>query len=151
LERNLSLQQLQDLKFFNLFLSDSLQQSGEYLEQSIKVVRELLFEFYRQKVCPTRPSRLHCIWLCEKDYVDNWWKEFEDCEDKYILEVNATGELFQADGGYVTYNVTQFSDFVALATKYWGGKPFEDPKKRQTELLFIGELEIVNRLEQPPT
>lgn len=147
LNEDLSSQQIQNLRLFNTEIICSLNECGDYLEQSLKVTRELIFERVRQKSYPVYPSRLNCIWLCEKEELEGWWDEFSDKEGKYIVEVSATGKIFKADGAFITHDVIRFSDFFNLANEYWQGKMHHDNDKREPETLFSGQLKVIKRYD----
>jgi len=143
----LNLDQRYELLSLANHLTDLLSKNIEHFEQSLKMVRELIFETIRKERFPSYPSRLNCLWLCEKSDLNTWWNEFIDKKEKLIFKVSAKGKILQADGSLINHNFIRFSDFKQTAFQYWNGDENTLPEKRLPEILFEGELEILCKFQ----
>ncbi len=137
----------ESVKSFNSQLLDLLDITKKELEQSLKMTRELIFENVRKTQFSNLPSRQRCIWLTNKKDLEKWWSEFEPNRSKKIYLVKANGKIFYADGSLIKLSVSRFSDFETLANIYWNGAKNPNEEYLQTEILFEGELEILEEYQ----
>jgi hypothetical protein len=70
----------------------------------LKWIQEEVFENVRLTQYSDLPSQKNCLWVCEKQQLENWWKIFcsKDSRfkiyDRKILELNLEGKFHKADG-----------------------------------------------------
>lgn len=111
------------------------------------LLNEMIFEHVRLRRFPALPSRLKCIWLCDKKHVKKWLELFDKRGEKKVYKVNAFGEVHKADRSWLPVDVTPGGEIIDMAFEYWQGNLNPLVKKRQIEYLFSGKLEIVEQLD----
>lgn len=107
--------------------------------------REQALELYRQKYVPHLPSRLHSIYLCDKEGRDYWYDILEG-DSKYIFEVKATGNIFKTNEQLLPDEILSYEDTYKQAQKYWEPTIGSD-MNMTNEYLVQGEIEVLRRVK----
>ena len=113
----------------------------------VNLLNELIFERVRYNDFPELPSRLKCAWLCDKQQVGKWWREFNAREYKKIFKVEAYGKVIRADRSWMPTDISPVKEQFSLATEYWNGNLNPTTKSRLREYLFIGKLKVIEEIE----
>jgi len=111
--------------------------------QYLNWIREEIFEHNRMLINPELPSRKKCLWLCDKNGVENWWNTFQDSKNKKIieLELDKKGRLHIADAEFLNLDTYSISEFNQSSIKYWKG---EMNTKLDLEILYEGKFKVIN-------
>jgi hypothetical protein len=123
-----------------------LHSANDALRYYVGYIRELIYEEQRLKINPHLPSRRNCIWLFSKENLDFWLGNLCKNGNYDVFEVETYGTHHLADARFINnllWDINQFEDF---ATKYWTGTLNHFPGESQDEVLFIGNLRIISRI-----
>lgn len=125
---------------------NELKQLNEAMQDYAYSLREMGIEWCRKLYYPELPSRLRCMFLCEKEeearaYLSTAKSKNENGEPK-VIKVKLNGKLFKTSNSFNRRDLT-FDGFVENAHNYWKGvgKKFND---KSVEYLFEGWAEIVD-------
>lgn len=115
--------------------------------QYLKWIREEIFEISRLTINPKLPSRKSCLWLCDKDGLENWWNTFSSTKNKKIieLELDDTGKLHRGDAEFLNLDTYNISEFKISSEKYWRG---EMNSELDIEFLYEGKFKVVNEYKK---
>ena len=125
--------------------------SGELFEsllQYLKWIREEIFESIRSVDYPKLPSRKHCLWITEKQNIQDWWVTFGNHLNKKILEIEPIGNFrfHQTDGSLIKTETYRIEEYYKLANSYWNETLKND---NLPELLFQGTFKVINEYSSP--
>lgn len=99
-----------------------------------KTSAEELFEQYRLRYCPDKPSR-DDFFICSKPFIPIWIKKLTRGRGPLkVFRLELTGKVFWADSTYY--------DQDPNPSKYWTGCP-KDDKEATVEGIFIGEVKAI--------
>ncbi|MGG2067052.1 DUF2441 domain-containing protein [Bacillus sp. S14(2024)] len=115
----------------------------QYIDQTIRAIREVIVEMVRLQECPEYPSRLSCLYAA-KSYEDALkWKELFDSYNRKVLQIvklRVIGNSFEGDGKLLPKeDGIPFSQKIEQAKEYWKG----NVKNELPELLINGKIEVV--------
>ena len=123
------------------FTVEELRLISNTVNNSAKVLRELALEEIRLKYCPNNPSRLRCLYVCEKESEADEWAEVlkrNNKQAKQILTLELTGTIFKGDGlSLLTVNKS-YSEHLKTAKEYWNNST-----GKTSEILFMGTAKVV--------
>ncbi len=123
------------------FSIEELQLLANTVNHSAFVLRELALEEIRLKYCPDLPSRLRCLYVCEKESDAINWSEVlkrNGKQAKQILTLELTGTIFKGDGSMM-YRVNKpYIEHLKTAKEYWSNST-----NKQDEILFMGTAKVV--------
>ena len=114
--------------------------------------REFALEKMRQNNYPDLPSRLHSIWLTDKENLDFWSKylitdsKLKD-EMLQLYELNVTGNLFKSSDYYIPDDKLTMHEMMLQSIKYWNPEFDKDEALNGIEYLFQGKVKIIKRIE----
>ncbi|MEX0137447.1 DUF2441 domain-containing protein [Bacillus nitratireducens] len=138
----------------NHYKSDGLHINNEnaqvvmnYMDQTIRAVRETIVEMVRLQEYPEYPSRLSCLYA-SKSYEDALkWKTLFDSYNREVLQIvklRVIGSYFEGDGTLLPKeDGIPFSQKIEQAKEYWKG----NVKNDLPELLINGEIEVVEIID----
>ncbi|MRU05038.1 DUF2441 domain-containing protein, partial [Bacillus anthracis] len=114
-----------------------------YMDQTIRAIRETIVEMVRLQEYPNYPSRLSCLYAA-KSYEDALkWKALFDSYNREFLQIvklRVIGNYFEGDGNLLPKeDGIPFSQKMELAREYWKG----NSKSELPELLINGKIEVV--------
>jgi len=111
--------------------------------QYLKWIREEIFEHNRILINPELPSRKKCLWLCDKNGLENWWNTFQSSKNKKIieLELDKKGRFHKADAEFIKSDTYSISEFNQSSIKYWKGQINTKPN---LEILYEGKFKVIN-------
>ncbi|KPU52471.1 DUF2441 domain-containing protein [Bacillus wiedmannii] len=114
-----------------------------YMDQTIRAVRETIVEMVRLQEFPEYPSRLSCLYAA-KSYEDALkWKALFDSYNREVLQIvklRVIGHCFEGDGNLLPKeDGIPFSQKIEQAREYWKGTV----NNELLELLINGKIEVV--------
>ncbi|WP_074610269.1 DUF2441 domain-containing protein [Bacillus cereus group sp. BfR-BA-01350] len=114
-----------------------------YMDQTIRAIRETIVEMVRLQEYPNYPSRLSCLYAA-KSYEDALkWKALFDSYNREVLQIvklRVIGSSFEGDGNLLPKeDGIPFSQKIEQAREYWKG----NSKNELPELLINGKIEVV--------
>ncbi|CUB11368.1 hypothetical protein BN2127_JRS1_03154 [Bacillus cereus] len=121
-----------------------------YMDQTIRAIRETIVEMVRLQEYPNYPSRLSCLYAA-KSYEDVLkWKTLFDSYNREVLQIvklRVIGSSFEGDGNLLPKeDGIPFSQKMEQAREYWKG----NSKSELPELLINGEIEVVEIINDFP-
>ena len=118
-----------------------------YMDQTIRAIRETIVEMVRLQEYPDYPSRLSCLYAA-KSYEDALkWKALFDSYNREVLQIvklRVIGSSFEGDGNLLPKeDGIPFSQKMEQAREYWKG----NVNNELPELLINGEIEVVEIID----
>ncbi|KAA0742084.1 DUF2441 domain-containing protein [Bacillus sp. AY3-1] len=118
-----------------------------YMDQTIRAVRETIVEMVRLQEFPEYPSRLSCLYAA-KSYEDALkWKALFDSYNREVLQIvklRVIGNCFEGDGNLLPKeDGILFSQKIEQAREYWKGTV----NNELPELLINGKSEVVEIID----
>ncbi|TCW53594.1 uncharacterized protein DUF2441 [Bacillus thuringiensis] len=118
-----------------------------YMDQTIRAVRETIVEMVRLQEFPEYPSRLSCLYAA-KSYEDTLkWKVLFDSYNREVLQIvklRVIGHCFEGDGNLLPKeDGIPFSQKIEQAREYWKGTV----NNELPELLINGKIEVVEIID----
>ncbi|MGE7771378.1 DUF2441 domain-containing protein [Viridibacillus arvi] len=126
---------------------ENAQVAINYVDQTIRAIREAIVEMVRLQEFPEYPSRLSCLYAT-KSYEDALkWKSLFDSYNRKVLQIvklRVIGNYFEGDGDLLPKtDGVPFSRKIEQAIEYWNG----NVKNELPELLINGKIEVVEVIE----
>ncbi|WHY31415.1 DUF2441 domain-containing protein [Bacillus wiedmannii] len=114
-----------------------------YMDQTIRAIRETIVEMVRLQEYPDYPSRLSCLYAA-KTYEDALkWKALFDSYNREVLQIvklRVIGGSFEGNGNLLPKeDAIPFSQKIEQAREYWKGTV----NNELPELLINGKIEVV--------
>ena len=107
--------------------------------------RELMLEKYRKENNPKLPSRLHSIWLADKESLSFWKGQFSGKLKLY--RVSITGELFKSSDDFIPDDELTAKEMYEASSTYW--KPiFKEEDLYKAEYLFQGKVKVLEKINK---
>lgn len=118
-----------------------------YIDQTIRAVRETIVEMVRLQEFPEYPSRLSCLYA-SKSYEDALkWKALFDSYNRdvfQIVKLRVIGSSFEGDGNLLPKeDGIPFAQKMEQAREYWKG----NVRNELPELLINGRIEVVEIID----
>ena len=104
---------------------------------------EAALEICRREKFQLCPSRLHSIWVTDKDNLDYW---LNILRGKEIFELDLTGNLFKTSDVYIPDNNLTIAQAIKVAESYWNPTFTEEAEKKK-EYLFQGKALIKRKVK----
>lgn len=109
--------------------------------------RESSLEDCRKDNYSSLPSRLHSIYLCDKDEIEYWQDNIiEQNKESEIFKVYATGTIFKTNEQLLPKEETTYGESYNASFKYWNPK-FKDVPNYTNEYLVQGKVKILEKLK----
>lgn len=110
-------------------------------------MRELGYEICRQKYYPDEPSRMTCMFLCEKADEAKLYlttaKSKGGQDAPKVIGVKLNGKLLKTSNSFNMRGGKSLDEFVEQAHQYWQGVKDDFEDKQSIEYLFEGKAEVV--------
>ncbi|WP_088265788.1 DUF2441 domain-containing protein [Bacillus mycoides] len=118
-----------------------------YIDQTIRAVRETIVEMVRLQEFPEYPSRLSCLYAA-KSYEDALkWKALFDSYNRDVLQIvklRVIGSSFEGDGNLLPKeDGIPFAQKMEQTREYWKG----NVRNELPELLINGRIEVVEIID----
>lgn len=117
------------------------------LENAAIYNREYALEAYRKLHCPTLPSRLHSIWLCDTSSLKHWEPIFNDMGKFSLYKLLVSGQLFQSSEYFLPQDGICLQDGLIEAYNYWNPSFHTPIEIEQKEYLFQGNVKILEKIK----
>lgn len=104
---------------------------------------EAALEICRREKFKMCPSRLHSIWVTDKDNLDYW---LNILKGKDIFEVDLTGTLFKTSDIYIPDDYLSLAQSIKVAESYWN-PTFTEEAEQKKEYLFQGKALIKRKVK----
>ncbi|MBP3971536.1 DUF2441 domain-containing protein [Bacillus sp. WL1] len=119
----------------------------DYMDQTIRAVRETIVEMVRLQESPDYPSRLSCLYAA-RSYEDALkWKALFDSYSREVLQIvklQVIGHCFEGDGNLLPKeDGIPFSQKIEQAREYWKG----NVSNELPELLINGKIEVMEIID----
>lgn len=113
-------------------------------------MRELGYEICRQLHYKNEPSRLHCMFLCEKAeeakcYLTTAKQKGNETSPK-VVGVKLNGKLLKTSNSFNRRDGKSIDEFITQAHDYWKGVDEDFADTKSVEYLFEGTAEVVEIL-----
>lgn len=119
-----------------------------YMDQTIRAIREVIVEMVRKEEFPHYPSRLSCLYATKSFEEVLKWKALFDSYNRKVLQIvriRVIGSSFEGDGNLLPKNDgVSFSEKIEQARSYWKG----NNSSELSELLVDGTIEVVEIIEE---
>ncbi len=97
--------------------------------------RETSIEDCRKNKFNELPSRLHCLYLCDKDGLEYWQDTIaQQNKESEVFKVYATGTIFKTNEQLLPREETTYKESYEASFKYWNPK-FKDVPDYTNEYL----------------
>ena len=106
--------------------------------------RELMLEKYRKENNPKLPSRLHSIWLADKESLSFWKGQFSGKLKLY--RVSITGELFKSSDDFIPDDELTAKEMYETSSNYWN-PTFKEEDLCKAEYLFQGKVKVLEKIK----
>lgn len=107
--------------------------------------RELMLEKYRKENNPKLPSRLHSIWLADKESLSFWKGQFSGKLKLY--RVSITGELFKSSDDFIPDDELTAKAMYEASSNYWN-PTFKEEDLCKAEYLFQGKVKVLEKINK---
>ena len=107
--------------------------------------RELMLEKYRKENNPKLPSRLHSIWLADKESLSFWKGQFSGKLKLY--RVSITGELFKSSDDFIPDDELTAKEMYETSSNYWN-PTFKEEDLCKAEYLFQGKVKVLEKINK---
>lgn len=122
----------------------TLKEATDCLGESMRIIRELIFESIRKECYPGLPSRHNCIWLSPDDKrALQFWKNLVHGNNRRIFRVETEGIVHRAANKWLISGTIPLNEINSLAHNYWKGI---DAGSFEDEILFTGKLKIIEEI-----
>ncbi|PGM62341.1 hypothetical protein CN947_11510 [Bacillus cereus] len=118
-----------------------------YMDQTIRAVRETIVEMVRLQEFPEYPSRLSCLYASQSYEDALKWKELFDSYNREVLQIvklRVISSSFEGDGNLLPKeDGIPFSQKIEQAREYWQG----NVRNELPELLINGKIEVIEIID----
>ncbi|MGH1255074.1 MULTISPECIES: DUF2441 domain-containing protein [Bacillus] len=119
----------------------------DYMDQTIRAVRETIVEMVRLQEYPDYPSRLSCLYAA-RSYEDALkWKALFDSYNREVLQIvklRVIGNCFEGNGNLLPKeDGIPFSQKIEQAREYWKG----NVSNELPDLLINGKIEVMEIID----
>ena len=120
-----------DIKAITKLLKDS-----SLIIKNINIYnRELMLEKYRKENNPDLPSRLHSIWLTDKESLNFWEEQLNGGVKLKLYRVSIAGKLFKSSDSFIPDDELTAKEMYEASSAYWN-PVFSEEDLCKAEYLF---------------
>lgn len=109
--------------------------------------RELMLEKYRLDNNPNLPSRLHSIWLSDKESLNFWKEQVREYRKIVLFRVSITGGLFKSSDEFIPNDELTTKEMYEASNNYWN-PIFKEEDLCKTEYLFQGKVKVLEKINK---
>lgn len=140
---------------FKVLVEDDFSEAGknvikDYVFNQSRAVRETVAELVRVAMCPEKPSRFKCLYVCKTLEEAKKWKEnFEGFGRKVLqfVELSSDGPVFTGDAAFLPeVNGDSFEKKLEQAKRYWSGEIKGEGELVET--LLGGKIKVERIIEE---
>ena len=133
---------LNDISIENVDLktiTNLLKASSAIITKANMYNRELMLEQYRKENNSKLPSRLHSIWLADKESLNFWKEQLNGGRNLTLYRVSITGNLFKSSDSFIPDDELTAKEMYEVSSKYWN-PVFSEDDLCKAEYLFQGKV-----------
>ena len=109
--------------------------------------RELMLEQYRKEHNPKLPSRLHSIWLADKESLNFWEGQLNGRRKLKLYRVSVTGNLFKSSDSFIPDDELTAKEMYESSFNYWN-PTFKEEDLCKAEYLFQGKVKVLEKIDK---
>ena len=109
--------------------------------------RELMLEKYRKENNPKLPSRLHSIWLADKESLNFWEGQLNGRRKLKLYRVSVTGNLFKSSDSFIPDDELTAKEMYEASSAYWN-PVFSEEDLCKAEYLFQGKVKVLEKINK---
>ena len=109
--------------------------------------RELMLEKYRKENNPKLPSRLHSIWLADKESLNFWEGQLNGKRKLKLYRVSVTGNLFKSSDSFIPDDELTAKEMYEASSAYWN-PVFSEEDLCKAEYLFQGRVKVLEKINK---
>ena len=109
--------------------------------------RELMLEKYRKENNPKLPSRLHSIWLADKESLNFWKEQLNGGRNLTLYRVSVTGNLFKSSDSFIPDDELTAKEMYEASSTYWN-PVFSEDDLCKAEYLFQGKVKVLEKINK---
>ena len=141
---------LNDISIENVDLktiTNLLKASSAIITKADMYNRELMLEKYRKENNPKLPSRLHSIWLADKESLNFWKEQLNGGRNLILYRVSVTGNLFKSSDSFIPDDELTAKEMYQASSKYWN-PVFSEDDLCKAEYLFQGKVKVLEKINK---
>ena len=141
---------LNDISIENVDLktiTNLLKASSAIITKADMYNRELMLEKYRKENNPKLPSRLHSIWLADKESLNFWEGQLNGRRKLKLYRVSVTGNLFKSSDSFIPDDELTAKEMYQVSSKYWN-PVFSEDDLCKAEYLFQGKVKVLEKINK---
>lgn len=141
---------LNDISIENVDLktiTNLLKASSAIITKADMYNRELMLEKYRKENNPKLPSRLHSIWLADKESLNFWKEQLNGGRNLTLYRVSVTGNLFKSSDSFIPDDELTAKEMYEASSKYWN-PVFSEDDLCKAEYLFQGKVKVLEKINK---
>ena len=141
---------LNDISIENVDLktiTNLLKASSAIITKADMYNRELMLEKYRKENNPKLPSRLHSIWLADKESLNFWEEQLNSRGKLKLYRVSVTGNLFKSSDSFIPDDELTAKEMYEASSTYWN-PVFSEDDLCKAEYLFQGKVKVLEKINK---
>ena len=141
---------LNDISIENVDLktiTNLLKASSAIITKADMYNRELMLEKYRKENNPKLPSRLHSIWLADKESLNFWEGQLNGRRKLKLYRVSVTGNLFKSSDSFIPDDELTAKEMYEASSAYWN-PVFSEEDLCKAEYLFQGKVKVLEKINK---
>ena len=141
---------LNDISIENVDLktiTNLLKASSAIITKADMYNRELMLEKYRKENNPKLPSRLHSIWLADKESLNFWEGQLNGRRKLKLYRVSVTGNLFKSSDSFIPDDELTAKEMYEASSTYWNPVLSEEDLCK-AEYLFQGKVKVLEKINK---
>ena len=128
-------------------ITNLLKASSAIITKADMYNRELMLEKYRKENNPKLPSRLHSIWLADKESLNFWKEQLNGGRNLTLYRVSVTGNLFKSSDSFIPDDELTAKEMYQVSSKYWN-PVFSEDDLCKAEYLFQGKVKVLEKINK---
>lgn len=128
-------------------ITNLLKASSDIITKADMYNRELMLEKYRLENNPNLPSRLHSIWLADKESLNFWEGQLNGRRKLKLYRVSVTGNLFKSSDSFIPDDELTAKEMYEESSKYWN-PVFSEEYLCKAEYLFQGKVKVLEKINK---
>ena len=128
-------------------ITNLLKASSDIITKADMYNRELMLEKYRKENNPKLPSRLHSIWLADKESLNFWEGQLNGRRKLKLYRVSVTGNLFKSSDSFIPDDELTAKEMYEASSAYWN-PVFSEEDLCKAEYLFQGKVKVLEKINK---
>ena len=128
-------------------ITNLLKASSDIITKADMYNRELMLEKYRKENNPKLPSRLHYIWLADKESLNFWEGQLNGRRKLKLYRVSVTGNLFKSSDSFIPDDELTAKEMYEASSTYWN-PVFSEEDLCKAEYLFQGKVKVLEKINK---